>query len=149
MSKYSFKPISIREANRFLQLHHRHNGPVQGGKFAVSVVDCDGQLVGVGIAGRPVNRTCDDGETLEITRVCVLPDQENVSSMTYSRLKKIGQLMGYQKFITYSLPEESGASLRAVGARQVAVTKPGGWDRKSRPRGSREIYNQQKIRWLL
>jgi hypothetical protein len=146
---YSFKPITIKDANEFVGKHHRHNGPVQGGKFAVSLIDAEGRVVGVGIAGRPPGRLLDDGWTLEITRVCALEACKNVSSMLYSRLKKIGQLMGYRRFITYTLTSESGASLRAVGAVQSATVTGGGWDRKGRPRQEREIYGQKKIRWDL
>jgi hypothetical protein len=69
--------------------------------------------------------------------------------MLYARLKQIGQLFGYKRLITYTLLSESGASLRAVGAQRSAVTKGGGWNRKSRPRRTREIYGERKIRWLL
>ncbi len=146
---HSFRPISIRDANAFVKTHHRHNGPVQGGKFAVCLVDDNGDCVGVGIAGRPLSRLADDGTTLEITRVCVLPEQKNASSMIYSRLKKIGQLMGYKRFITYTLPTESGASLRAVGAEQSGTAKKGGWSRAGRLRRGQPIYGEKKIRWLL
>lgn len=62
-------PISIKDANKFVGLHHRHNKPTGGGKFAIGAAVA-GQLVGVAIAGRPVARLLDDGQTLEITRVC-------------------------------------------------------------------------------
>ena len=149
MDGYSFKPIGIREANQFIKLYHRHSGPVQGYKFAVSVMTDQGDVVGVGIAGRPIAQALDDRVTLEITRVCVKPGHKNVCSMIYARIRDIGKLMGYQTIITYTLSSESGASLRAIGARQVAVTRPGGWDRKSRSRANRAIYDQPKIRWLL
>jgi hypothetical protein len=55
--------------------------------------------------------------------------------------------MGYTRFITYTLPEESGASLRAVGATQEAVVTGGGWNRNGRQREERPIYKERKIRW--
>ncbi len=48
----------------------------------------------------------------------------NVNSFLYGRVKRIARLMGYEKVITYTLEEESEASLRAVGARVVSTTKP-------------------------
>jgi hypothetical protein len=36
-------PLTLREANRFVEEHHRHSGPVQGAKFAIGLVE-DGKL---------------------------------------------------------------------------------------------------------
>lgn len=146
---YRFRPITIKDANVFVGAHHRHNKGVQGGKFAISVLNVEGQVVGVGIAGRPVSRNLDDGQTLEITRVCVLAGNRNVCSMLYSRIAKIGRLMGYTTIITYTLCSESGASLRAVGALPSSMTRSAVWHRKLRPRGNQNVYHVPKIRWRL
>ena len=63
-------PLSIKDANLFVQNFHRHNKPVHGAKFAVGASHKD-QLVGVAIVGRPVARRLDDGFTAEAVRVCV------------------------------------------------------------------------------
>jgi len=68
-------PVSLRVANAFVQAHHRHHRPVQGGKFSLAVTQAEasglGQcIVGVVIVGRPVARHLDDGWTLEVTRLC-------------------------------------------------------------------------------
>jgi hypothetical protein len=60
--------------------------------------------------------------------------------------------MGYRRVLTYSLPEESGASLRAVGFRPDGVTKvnPNGWNMPGRPRKKPERYPKgPKIRWSM
>ena len=49
------KPISLRDANEYVQQHHRHHKPVAGHKFSIGC-EADGVLVGVIIAGRPVSR---------------------------------------------------------------------------------------------
>jgi hypothetical protein len=110
-------PLQLREANEFVAKYHRHNLPTVGGKFAVGAAQ-DGKLVGVAIAGRPVARRLDDGKTLEVLRVCT-DDTPNANSFLYGRVKRIAHLMGYEKVITYTLEEESGASRRAVGAQVV------------------------------
>jgi hypothetical protein len=56
-------------------------------------------------------------------------------------------LMGYTKVITYTLKEESGASLRAVGAQVVSTVKPKEWNRPSRKRKSQEVYLKAKCKW--
>ena len=66
----SIKPISLKEANAFVQQYHRHHKPTAGHKFSISCVDDGGKLCGVAICGRPVSRYLDDGETLEINRLC-------------------------------------------------------------------------------
>ena len=58
--------------------------------------------------------------------------------------------MGYTKIITYTLPEEGGASLRAAGfiAEGTTSKRPKGWDTPSRRREALEKYpDGQKIRW--
>jgi hypothetical protein len=108
----------------------------------------DGKLVGVAIAGRPVARRLDDGKTLEVLRVCT-DGTANANSFLYGRVKRIALLMGYAKVITYTLEEESGASLRAVGAEVVATLKPKEWSVPSRPRGSQAVYGKAKVKWEL
>ena len=63
------KPVSLKEANAYVKLYHRHHKPVVGHKFSIGC-DADGELAGVVIAGRPVSRFLDDGRTLEVTRLC-------------------------------------------------------------------------------
>ena len=144
---YYFRPISLKQANEFVSNHHRHNKPVAGHKFSIGLFD-DDKLIGVAICGRPVARMADDGLTLEILRVCT-DGTRNANSMLYSRVKKIAQVMGYKKVLTYTLAEESGASLRAVGAQKSGIVKPREWSRKKRERNSQDVYKKEKIRWIL
>src|SRR5262245_20562927 len=110
-------PLHIKEANAFVKKHHRHSLPTVAGKFAIAC-QADGKLVGVAIAGRPVARRLDDGRTLEVLRVCS-DGTPNANSFLYGRVARIARLMGYRKVVTYTLGEESGASLKAVGAKVV------------------------------
>ena len=143
----NFQPISLKLANEFVLANHRHNKPVTGHKFSIGLFD-DDKLIGVAICGRPVARMADDGLTLEILRVCT-DGTRNANSMLYGRVKKIAQVMGYKKVLTYTLAEESGASLRAVGAQKDGLVKPQEWSRKKRERNSQDVYKKEKIRWIL
>ena len=69
MSEYRLVPVSLKEARRFVGEHHRHNRPPQGWKFGVGLMNGTGQLRGVAVAGQPIARALDDGETIEVTRV--------------------------------------------------------------------------------
>ena len=144
---YKFQPISLKVANNFVLANHRHNKPVVGHKFSIGLFDED-KLIGVAICGRPVARMADDGLTLEVLRVCT-DGTRNTNSMLYGRVKKIAQIMGYKKVLTYTLMEESGASLRAVGAVKDGFVKSREWTRKKRERESQNVYKKEKIRWIL
>ena len=132
------KPLSLAEANRFIIEHHRHHGKVQGHKFSIGCIE-DGNLVGVACVGRPVARGADDGQTLEVTRLCT-DGSRNVCSFLYSRCARIAKEMGYRKIITYILEEENGASLRASSwTVDQKETKGHTWDTPSRRREVVEV----------
>jgi len=140
-------PLNLREANEFVKKYHRHSKPAQGCKFCIGC-EKDGKLVGVAIAGRPVARYLDDKKTIEITRVCT-DGTKNASSFLYSRCKRISQLLGYEKIITYTLKKECGSSLKAIGAKVEVETYPHSWNCKSRKRKDYDIYTKPKLRWEL
>lgn len=143
-----FIPLTLETANLFIESHHRHNKPVVGGKYSLGLMK-DGQLIGVAVAGRPIARLMDNGKNLEILRVCVLEGYPGACSKLYGRMKAIGQLFGYEKIFTYTLPSESGSSLKAIGAVVVATVQPQEWNRAGRHRESQRIFKQEKLRWEL
>lgn len=106
------KPISLKDANAFVTDYHRHHKAVRGCKFCISVVDENNDIVGVAICGRPVSRYLDDGNTLEINRLCT-NGYKNACSQLYGACARIAKEMGYSKIITYILESENGASLKA------------------------------------
>ena len=138
------KPISLRAARKFVQDVHRHHDAPQGGKFALAAWH-DGNLVGVAIVGRPVSRMLDNGLTAEVIRVAT-DGTRNACSFLYGAAKRSAQAMGYRKVVTYTLIEESGASLRAVGWNRCGVAGGGSWSRPSRQEVDHHPL-QQKIRW--
>jgi len=138
------RPISVKHASRFVAEHHRHHDAPQGAKFALAAWH-DGQLVGVALVGRPVSRALDNGLTAEVIRVAT-DGTRNACSFLYGAAKRAAQAMGYRKVLTYTLPEEGGASLRAVGWNRVGVAGGGTWHRASRTRVDHHP-TQQKIRW--
>ena len=146
--------MTLREANDFVENFHRHNGRTgrDGGKFAIGASD-GSRLVGVAIVGNPLSASLMDGVTVEVLRVCVLDDApKNTCSFLYGRCWRIWQQMGGRRMVTYTLQDESGASLRGAGWNIVGETKPHDqWRNKSKRDGiHREwqpIYGQQKFRW--
>ena len=128
-------PIDQATAKDCVTRWHRHNVAPPGALFQVGVEDAAGVLVAAGIAGRPVARLYDDGETVEITRVSS-DGTRNATSMLYAALTRAAFALGYRRVITYTQADESGASLRAAGWRVVAARppRPRGWNMPSRPR---------------
>lgn len=140
------RPITLKFAREFVQLHHRHNKPPVGHKFSVGLFMED-KCVGVAIAGRPVARMLDDGFTLEVTRTCT-DGTRNANSMLYGAISRAAFAMGYKKCITYTQHGETGASLRGAGWTAVAELQArAGWDTPSRPRNDIGSGNVDRIRW--
>ena len=148
-------PVSLKEANAFVDELHRHHNHAVGDKFRVGV-SYDGKLVGIAQVGRPVSRHLDDGKTLEVIRLCT-DGTKNACTFLYSRCARIAQEMGYEKIITYILDSESGISLQASGWHCESKEAGGGsWSSPSRPReivvedlfGTKEKYPiNKKQRW--
>lgn len=137
-------PISMTEANAFVEANHRHHGRVQGHKFSLGLADGD-KIAGVVMVGRPVSRHLDDGVTLEVTRCCT-DGTRNGCSKLYSAAWRAAKALGYRRLITYVLASESGSSLKGSGWRVVGVRGGGNWNTPSRPRF--DSPNQgQKLLW--
>ena len=132
MSRLRHITITLRQANEFVEQHHRHHKPVVGHKFSIGA-HLAGELVGVVIVGRPVNRIRDDGRTLEVTRLAT-DGTRNACSFLYGRAARAALALGYERLGTYILAGEPGTSLRAAGWRLVGQTKGRSWSCPSRPR---------------
>ncbi|MCG4526933.1 XF1762 family protein [Intestinimonas massiliensis (ex Afouda et al. 2020)] len=138
------KPIELRDANEFVNQLHRHHDPVYRDKLRVAAYDGD-RMVGVAQLGRPVSRVLDDGQTIEVVRLCT-DGTHNACSFLYGRAARVARELGYSKIITYILESEDGASLRAAGWRCEAITNGGSWSCPSRPRETTAPTNK-KQRW--
>ena len=144
MMNLSLMPITLKEANEFVRLHHRNHNTVTGHKFSVGVTDGE-SVRGVAIVGRPVSRHEDNGATLEVARCCT-DGVKNGCSMLYGAAWRAVKAMGYSRLITYTLPSEGGSSLKASGWRLLGEHGGGNWNTKSRPRVDTE-HQQTKFKW--
>ena len=152
IAKLEAVPITLQEASAYIDRRHRHNAGPKFHKFSICLRAAgEPEPVGVAVAGIPKARKQMDGETLEIDRCCTDVRYADVCSCLYARAIRIGREMGYRRFLTYTLPEESGSSLRAVGFQPDGITKPSakGWDSPSRPRHTARYPAGEKIRWVL
>lgn len=149
------RPISLKTANAYVEQLHRHNRPVVNHKFSIGAYE-GGVLRGVAICGRPVARVLDNGETLEVYRVCT-DGTKNACSFLYGACARIARELGYAKIVTYILESEPGTSLKASG--WVCVDKTNGnrsWSCDARPREDTVITlfgeikkrpTENKFRW--
>ena len=141
-------PIALSEANAFVAEHHRHHKPVVGHKFSIAVSSGD-VVHGVAIIGRPVARGLDDGWTLEVNRCCT-DGTRNACSMLYGAAWRAAKAMGFRKLVTYTLPSEGGASLRAAGWTLVGARGGGNWNTPARPRvDTADAISGQKSFWTV
>lgn len=142
--KLSIVPCELSEANYFVEQYHRHHSPVVGHKFSLACYDGQ-KIVGVCIVGRPVSRHKDNSMTLEVTRLAT-DGTKNACSILYGGARRAAFALGYKRLITYTLPEEGGASLRASGWKLLGTAGGGTWNRKSRPRIDKHP-TQKKFLW--
>jgi hypothetical protein len=152
-------PIDFAEANAFVSAYHRHHKPMPGVKFCVAVSQKSvrdlmpsgpvlvEKVVGVAMIGRPVARNSDDGFTLEVNR-CATDGTKNACSMLYGAAWRAAKALGYRRLITYTLPQEGGASLRAAGWKLLGLRGGGNWNVPSRPRiDTAQLLQGQKLLW--
>lgn len=118
-------PMTLKEANAYVEQNHRHHGPVVGHKFSIGCSDGE-KIVGVAIVGRPVARHLDDGWTLEVNRLCT-DGTRNACSMLYAAAWRAARAMGYKRLVTYIMESETGpASGQLAGSAWDKLAASGG-----------------------
>jgi hypothetical protein len=148
----SIVPLTLKKANDLVVQWHRHHGPCPPGLpfFQIGVIDETGTIRGVAIVARPPNRNSDDGLTCEVVRVAT-DGARNACSALYGASARVARLMGFHRIITYTLDDESGASLRAVGWSCEKRGIKSYWQShqsNGRTVKARAHYQQTKTRWV-
>ena len=139
------KPLTLAQANELVAQLHRHHKPARGHRFSIGAFDGD-RPVGAVIIGRPVARAVDQYAVAEVTRL-VTDGTRNACSFLYGRAASAAQAMGFERIQTYPLPEEGGASLRAVGWACDGVVRPNGGQWTNRDGRRSDQPTQPKVRW--
>lgn len=119
-------PLELEEANRLVELWHRHHQPTVGHRFSLGVITDDGVLHGACIVGRPVARLASGRGVLEVTRL-VTDGTPNACSALYAASARVGKAMGCVRIQTYILDEETGVSLKASGWMNEGLAGGGQW----------------------
>lgn len=136
-------PITLAEANTYVEREHRHHKKVVGHRFSIGLAQGD-KIVGVVIVGRPVARARDDGFTAEVTRLCT-DGTPHACSKLYAAAWRAARAMGYRRIGTYILVDEPGTSLKAAGWKMIGSTPGRSWDVPSRPRVDKHPLGQRTL----
>lgn len=150
---YKIASCTVKAACKQIAAWHRHLPKLQGGLFAARVLGPDGQCCAVAVFGNPSRVWQNTGRGV-ITRVAAKEDLPDVGehaapacTMLYGALCRAAKALGYREAWTYTLPEESGRSLKAAGFIDMGLTDGGEHDRPSRRRNP-AVRPEPKRRWL-
>jgi len=145
--RFQTRWLPLREADRFIALHHRHHVPAQGGIVALGLWEGE-ELVGVSVLGRPLSRELQRQGVVEITRLCVRPEVKHAGSALLGRARRVAQSLGFSRIVTYTQPEEGGASLRAAAMQvDLELTNGRDWDTPTLRRNPPLHPVARKARW--
>lgn len=114
------RPIEWKEAKDFVVRHHEFGSAPAGWRWGHAVYN-GLDLIGVAIVGRPVARSYNADEIVEVSRCCVRRDWEvgrktwNACSMLYGAASKEAKRRGYKIIQTYITEDELGVTMRASG----------------------------------
>ena len=135
--RFTTRWVTLKEAARFIALHHRHHDPAQGGIVALGMFE-GVDLVGVGVLGRPVNRD-----------LCGNAGHANcAASQLEARLRRVSQALGFKRMTSYTLAEEKGASWRGAGMQaDIELVGGGEWTTQSRVRNPATHPTKRRVRW--
>jgi hypothetical protein len=115
------EPITIRQANEYVDAVHRHHGPSPPGfaMFSIAAVTDDGEIRGIATTAIPnaANRLTDGFRTAEIVRVAT-DGTPNACSILYAASARAAKALGFSRIISYVLDTETGISIRAAGWKQ-------------------------------
>jgi len=134
VGQFVIVPLELRELNALVSRLHRHHQPVQGHRFSLGV-RVGPSLVGGVSVGRPVSRFYKQNRVIEVTR-CVTDGTKNACSALYAAACRVGRAMGFKRIQTYTLPDESGASLRAAGFVDCGIRASRPWVYMTKGEGS-------------
>lgn len=109
--------VTKEVADDFIARLHRHHDADQGCRFVVGAWDVErDKLCGVGVVGNPRAQGLNEyrESIVEVTRCCT-DGTRNACSFVYARAAETARSLGFRAIITYTLDDEGGASLRALG----------------------------------
>lgn len=120
------RPITLREANKFVRSYHSYLTHARGCLFCVAA-EYNREIVAVAIVGRPSSRQLDDGVTAEITRLCTHNAPRNSASALIRRCTKAAFSIGFHRMISFVDASRSGTAFTAAAFKRVSAVKRKQW----------------------
>lgn len=139
-------PIALKHAAKFIGVEHRHNKVMGIQRWALAAYDGQ-RLIGVVVVGNPNARMLKHPRRFEVTRLAT-DGTTDACSFLYGAATRVARAMGIWSLKTYTLLSESGASLRAVHAKDEGEVAAEEWGRPSRPRTTKHTIAPRR-RWEL
>lgn len=137
--EYDFVPLKLKEAQSFVELHHRHSKPLERHRFSIgakviskSFADPMEAINGVVTVDNCSSAWSKNYDFMEIRRLCVLDGHKNLASQLLGRACTACFAMGASLIVTYTKPYESCSSLLASGFRLTKVKVSKSPERKAR-----------------
>ena len=148
--KLDVRPVSFAAMRAFVGRYHRHCAPPVTWRFGAAIHNGWTQI-GVLSVGSPVAPAYMNRGWVEVNRLCIRPDTApqlvwNACSQLYGHAAREAERRGFNKIITYTRQDESGASLRAVGWECEGPAGGRSWNTKGRRRNTAEAF-VPKLRW--
>lgn len=145
-------PCQKEKASEFIENMHRHHLPLDFGTYSLAVCSPDGTVHGVAIIGRTTTQHfhVDDipNQWVQEVRRVATDGTPNACSALYGAAWRFVKALGYRMLISYTLPEEGGSSLRALGWKRVDNVGGNPWAHRSK-RGYDIHPVGKKTRWEI
>jgi hypothetical protein len=140
------------KASEFITYHHRHHLPLDFGTYALAVCTPDGVVHGVAIIGRTTTQHMklpgiSNEWIMEVRRVAT-DGTINACSALYGAAWRLVKSLGYRALISYTLPEEGGSSLRALGWKRVDDVGGNPWGHRNQSKFDVHPVGK-KTRWQV
>lgn len=143
-------PCSKKSAADFIYHVHRHHLPLDFATYFLAVCTPDGVVHGVAAIGRTVTQHLKmegiPNEWIQEVRRVATDGTPNACSALYGAAWRFVREMGYRALCSYTLPVEGGASLRALGWREVPDVGGNSWAHRG-TRGVDVHPTSSKTRW--
>ena len=149
--KLDVLPVSFAAMRAFVGRYHRHAAPPITWRFGAAIHN-GWSRIGVLSVGNPVAPAYMNRGWVEVNRLCIRPDLApqlvwNACSQLYGHAAREAERRGFNKIITYTRQDESGASLRAAGWQCEGPGGGGTWNTPARSRNTAEAF-VPKLRWM-
>lgn len=144
--------VHKERASEYITFMHRHHLPLDFGSYSLAVCDPEGMVHGVAIIGRTTSQHMKlpniPNEWIQEVRRVATDGTKNACSALYGAAWRMVREMGYRALISYTLPEEGGSSLMALGWDLVEDVGGNSWAHRSK-RGFDVHPVGKKLRWQI